>query len=137
MNAEILLDLPEPAFQQLQQTARAQNRSVAELVRELVLRGLPPLPALPPAIEEELAAFEHLSNDTLWLLAQSTLTADQQRTLADLNTKAQQVGLSAAEEQRRQALLDAYDQMLVRRAQAAALLQRRGHTSPFQPRYSA
>jgi uncharacterized protein YbgA (DUF1722 family) len=92
---------------------------------------------LPPAIEEELAAFEHLSNDTLWLLAQSTLTADQQRTLADLNTKAQQVGLSAAEDQRRQALLDAYDQMLVRRAQAAALLHRRGHTSPFQPLYSA
>lgn len=122
MNAAILIELPETALAQIQATAREQTRSVPEVVRDLVLQALPGLPALPPDIEAELAAFEHLSNDVLRLLAHSTLPNEQQHELAALNEKAQRAGLSAAEQARQHLLVDAYDRLLVRRAQARALL---------------
>jgi hypothetical protein len=131
MTATILVELPETALAQLQATAHEQTRSVPEVVRDLVLQALPSLPALPPDTEEELAVFEHLSNDVLLLLAQSSLPEDQQRELAALNEKAQHSGLSTEEQTRQQALVDAYDRLLVRRAQAAALLQTRGQVLPF------
>jgi hypothetical protein len=59
-------------------------------------------------------------------LAHNTLSTAQQEELATLNEASQQHELTVAEQQRQQALLDAYDRMVVRRAQAAAILKARG-----------
>jgi hypothetical protein len=131
MDAAILIELPATALSQIQATAREQTRSVPEVVRDLVLQALPGLPALPPDAEAELAAFEHLSGDVLRLLSQSTLPDDQQRELAALNDKAQRENLSTAEQARQQVLVDAYDRLLVRRAQATALLHAREKALPI------
>lgn len=71
----VTVGLPAAAIAQLQHTARQQNRSMPEVVRDLVLQELPGLPPLPQDLEQELAAFTALSDDVLWLLARSTLTA--------------------------------------------------------------
>ena len=137
MTTAITVELPSTAYEQLRRTAMRQNRPVAEVVRDLVLRELPELPSLPADVEAELASFSQLSDDVLWLLARSTLTREQQRDLADLNDEAQSRPLTAAEQTRQQALIYAYDRMLVRRAQAALILkQRRGIPLTAQQRYS-
>lgn len=91
------------------------------------MRSLSELPSLPVEVEVELASFSQLSDDVLWLIARSTLTREQQRALADLNDEAQSRPLTAAEQTRQQALIHAYDRMLVRRAQAALILKQRGY----------
>lgn len=123
----ITVRLPARAVEQLERAAREQHRSVPDMVRDMVLQDLPRLPALPPDVEAELSAFSGLSDDVLLLLARSTLTEEQQSELAELNQQAQRRSLSESERIRQQELGDAYDRMLVRRAEAAAVLKSRGH----------
>lgn len=126
-DAIIQIALPPETIEQLQQLARAQNRSVDEVVRNLLAHELPGLPILPSVVEAELAAFENLSDDVLWLLARSTLTHNQQHELADLNNTAQQRALTDKEARRQQELIELYNRTLVRRAHAASVLKERGH----------
>jgi rhodanese-related sulfurtransferase len=55
------------------------------------------------------------------------MTPKQQGELVALNDEAQRRDLTASERDRRDALVELYDQMMVRRAQAAALLKTRGY----------
>jgi hypothetical protein len=133
MQKEVVIDLPMFAYEHLQQLAALQQRDLRAIASDLILAELPALPPLPVEIEQELAAFTHLSNEVLALLANSTLSPQELAQLAQLNEQAQAGKLSAAQEERRQQLLDAYDRILVRRAQAALLLRMRGQTqSPLQ-----
>lgn len=93
----------------------------------MTLSHWPPQPRLPDDVEAELAALPSLSDEVLWLLARSTLTLEEQNTLAFLNSTAKTRTLDPAETERLETLLDLYDRMLVRRAQAAAILQQRGY----------
>lgn len=123
----VVVTLPSETIEHLKHVARQQQRSVSELVRDLVVQEVPGLPLLPHDVEQELAAFDHLSDESLWLLAQAVLSPEQQQELATLNELAQQRPLTAGETNRQQALVDAYDRALVRRAQAVFTLKARGH----------
>lgn len=127
MTTAITLELPPAAYEQLRRTASRQNRPVAEVVREIVLREIPDLPPLPADVEAELATFSHLSNDVLWLIARSNLTRQQQEALATLNDQAQRRPLIANEQSQQTELITAYDRTLIRRAQAALVLKQRGY----------
>lgn len=127
MALNIMLDLPDPILEQLESTSRTQQRPVGDLIRELVIQNLQPLPRLPDDVEAELAVFPNLSNEVLWLLARSTLTTEEQNTLTSLNSAAKMRALAPAETERLETLLDLYDRLLVRRAQAATILQQRGY----------
>ena len=122
----VVVTLPSETVEQLERFARQQQRSVAELVRDLVVQEVPGLPLLPHDVEQELAAFDYLSDESLWLLAQTVLSVEQQDELAALNELAQRRSLTADEAKRQQALVDAYDRALVRRAQAVSTLKERG-----------
>jgi hypothetical protein len=121
----VVVTLPSETVEQLERFARQQQRSVAELVRDLVVQEVPGLPLLPHDVEQELAAFDHLSDESLWLLAQTVLSPKQQEELAALNELAQRRSLTEDEANRQQALVDAYDRALVRRAQAVSTLKER------------
>lgn len=127
MTFSITLDLPETILKQLENTSRTQQRSVGEMISEIVIQNWQSLPRLPDDVEAELAALPSLSDEVLWLLVRSTLTAEEQRTLAFLNSTAKTRTLDPAETERLATLLDLYDRMLVRRSQAAAILQQRGY----------
>ena len=122
----VMVELPVAAFEQLQVVAREQQRSVREVARDLILRELPGLPPLPPDVQTELAAFAHLSDVILWLVARSALPQTQQQELARLNDAAQRRALTEVEQARQQTLVEAYDRTLLRRAQAAVVLKSRG-----------
>jgi hypothetical protein len=127
MTTSVTIDLPNPLVQQLESIAREQHRSVSDMVRERLLQTWSSLPPLPDDVEMELALFTGLSDDVLWLLARSSLAASEREELANLNALAKQQALTKTEQARQQILLDAYDRVLVRRAQAAFLLKQRGY----------
>ena len=127
MTLSVTIELPSFVQQQMERRAQAEARSVADLIRELVLQNWQTSPRLPDNVEIELAALPNLSDEALWVLARTTLTAGEQSTLATLNHKAKTTKLTSAEEARLTTLLDLYDRALVRRAQAAVILQQRGH----------
>jgi hypothetical protein len=121
------VDLPGLLANEIEITARRQQRSPSDILRELIIQSWSALPALPDDVEAELAAFTNLSDDVLWLLARSTLTQAEQEALAHLNSQAKQNPLTPQEEARLDSLLQAYDRAMVRRAQAVLLLKARGY----------
>lgn len=123
----ITIDLPAPIAEQLAEEANRQKVTIRDLVRELVLEHWSGMPALPDEVEAELAAFQQLSDDVLWLVARTTLTPEEQKELAELNDEAKSRSLDDDEYTRRDTLLDAYDRVMIRRAKAASILHSRGY----------
>ncbi len=127
MSVRITIDLPEALIERLESAAQSQRRSVADVVREFVIDNWKLRPRLPDDVEAELAALPSLSDETLWLLACNTLTTEEQQHLSYLNREAKERALTEEENKQLDALLDKYDRMMVRRAQAALILKNRGH----------
>lgn len=121
----ITVDLPVAVAERLRKEAGRQQRAVRDLVRDLIVEHWSEGPALPQEVEAELDALSSLSDDLLWLAARSTLPDEDREELALLNAKGG--SLMPDQEQRRKELLNAYDRIMVRRAQAAVILQERGY----------
>ncbi len=120
------VDLPVAVVERLRVEAGRQRRAARDLVRDLIVERWSETPPLPAEVEAELDAFHNLSDDLLWLVARSSLPESEREELASLNAKAGT--LTHEEEDRREALLNAYDRMMVRRAQAVVILQSRGYS---------
>ena len=131
MTISITIDLPDLVATRLESVASRQHRSISEMMAEVMgtwsLNEFSAVPKLPDDVEAELATFTGLSDGILWILARSTLSTRQQEELSLLNHKAQQQPLSKLEQEHQQKLIDAYDRMMIRRAQAAMILKRRGY----------
>ena len=127
MQSPVTVHLPNTTLDQLRRTARQQRKTVEDVVRDLVVREVTPLPSLPDDVEEELAAFQHLSDDVLLLLAQSTLSPEQQNEIAQLNEEAQLRTLAPAEQSKQDHLIALYERTIVRRAEASKVLKERGY----------
>ncbi|MEZ4662140.1 MAG: hypothetical protein R2911_31710 [Caldilineaceae bacterium] len=127
MTLTVTLDLPENLVQELENDAQKQQRSIADVLSELVVQNWQSSPKLPDNVEAELAAMSSLSDEALWLLARSTMSKDEQEQLAILNQEAKGRTLEREEEALLERLLHQYDGTMIRRAQAASLLQDRGY----------
>jgi rhodanese-related sulfurtransferase len=127
LQSPVTVHLPNTTLDQLRRTARQQRKTVEDVVRDLVVREVTPLPSLPDDVEEELAAFQHLSVDVLLLLAQNTLSPEQQNEIAQLNQEAQQRTLAPSEQNKQDHLVALYERVLVRRAEASKILKERGY----------
>ena len=92
--------------------------------------ALPPLPDLPESIAGELAEMMWLNDEDLRSATKPTFTTAQQQRLADLNDLVDERPLSLEEKAEQEALLVAYERSVLRRAQAVAILARRGHCAP-------
>ena len=81
-------------------------------------------------IADELAEMMWLSDQSLWQATTPTFTPVQQQQLAELNELTDQRALNAKEQSEPAQLLTAYERSVLRRAQAFAILARRGHQIP-------
>ena len=128
--ATIPVQLPEPLYQRLQNVALAAHRSIDDILASAVAVALPPSPDLPDALADELAEMIWLSDVSLRAALQPTFTADQQARLAELNDLVDERTLTRAEQAEQDQLLVAYERSVLRRAQAFAILDRRGYHPP-------
>jgi hypothetical protein len=128
----ITVTLPETVYEQLENEARVTARSVDDLVAQSLVRSLPfaPEPNLPANVQAELNAMEQLSDTSLSTIARSTAN-DDTIALFDLLSERQQEGTLTLEgRQRLHRLREELDALMLRKAHAFALLQRRGYTLP-------
>ena len=141
----VTLKLSKPAFQRLQQAARKSKRSVDEYASELcsTMATANPGEFFVPLgdcrslrmnrwkdrsddIDAALSVMSFLSDADLRRAFKTVPTKKSQREMAELNDKAQSVGLSKTEKQRSEHLLEYFDQCQLIRANAAAILKQRG-----------
>jgi hypothetical protein len=123
----ITLHLPIPLYQQVQHTARTLRRTVEEVLLDAVATALPPLAGLPPELTDDLSGLAFLNDATLWQVARSTLPPEHHQQMDELLARKGQGELTATEQQTLDRLLLEYQTLVLRRGQAAVLLQRRGY----------
>jgi hypothetical protein len=128
--AKIPINVPEPLYRRLQRISALAQRSVEEILTSAVTVALPPSPDLPNSVADELAEMMWLSDEALWAATTPTFTAEQQSRLSALNDLEDTRSLQAEEQQAQAQLLAAYERSVLRRAQAFAILARRGHQIP-------
>ncbi len=128
----LTLTLPEQIYQRLKAQAQAAARPVDEVAVEAITRSLPPSiePDLPLPLQEELKAIERLSDEALWQVARSEMNPDKVA-LYDVLLERLQLGTLTPEGRELLThLRQEADALMLRKAQAYALLQSRGHQLP-------
>lgn len=123
----LTIHVPEPLFEQLQRRARQTRRSVEDETLDVLTAAMPLEDELPPGLTEALASLERMDDSSLWNTARSTMPPDARAQLTVLGAKQQREGLRDDEAGRLAQLVDEYERCMLLRAQAAALLKKRGH----------
>lgn len=126
------IEVPEKLYVQLEQRARAAAQSVDSVAAQALAHSLPLSPEadLPQAVQAELAAMLHLSDEALWTIAGSTMNSDT-LALYDMLRERKAAGTLTPEGQQwLTRLAQEADVLMLRKAQAYALLKRRGHLLP-------
>ena len=128
----ILVQLPEDLYAQLVAHAMRAGQSVDELAAQTLAERIPPASdaELPPALQAEIGAMSHLSADALWAIAGSIVNADK-LALYDLLIDRQNTGsLTPDGKQLLSQVREEADALMLRKAQAYALLRQRGYMLP-------
>jgi hypothetical protein len=124
----ITLSVPDHIYERARQIAESTAQPVENvLLEQLESAFAAPLPKLPPDEQQELDALVHLSDDALWTIAREQMTAPKQarmQTLMDANTHG---AITPTEYDELSGLVDQGQRLMLRKAQAAALLTARGH----------
>lgn len=123
----VTLHLPGSLYDQFKERAKRARRSLeAELLKAVEAAGVES-ETLPPQLAQAVNELPELSDEALWRVARDHLPREACRELEALNHKQQREGLSSAEEETLDRLVEAYERFLLLRAEAAGLLQERGH----------
>ncbi|MEZ4865127.1 MAG: hypothetical protein R3C14_27675 [Caldilineaceae bacterium] len=126
----LTVTLPEPLIHRLQRAAALTYRTVDDVVASVVDITLHAPPDLPPELADEIAAMALFTDDALWSASESSLSRAQQRRMVQLTQKSREQSLTPAESTELDRLLEQYDQAVLRRAYALALLTQRGYQLP-------
>ncbi|MCC6626580.1 MAG: hypothetical protein IT340_04160 [Chloroflexi bacterium] len=121
------LTIPDDTYDELRRRAQRDQRSVEAEALRAVEAGLAAEPPLPPDLTATLQALALLDDDALWQAAHARLPAAEQSLLTTLNDKHQRVGLTEAERRTAADLAERQGRVVAMRAEAVALLHRRGH----------
>jgi hypothetical protein len=124
----ITLTLSEPVYAHLQQLASQTEQPVEKVLEAHLIGEFSSPSTLPEAEQSELDAFRQLSDETLWTIAREQTSSDQRARIALLLALNKRLALSADEEHELDELLAASDRVMLRKAEAAALLTQRGYT---------
>jgi hypothetical protein len=134
----IILTLPADISDWARQIAETTSRPVEQILIEH-LKGLStPLPELPPDEQAELDALHHLSDDALWTIAREQVPDDVQTSAQQLMEKNSHGTISDLETAELEKLVQRADRVMLRKAEAAAILKERGYAfsqEDFRPQH--
>jgi hypothetical protein len=132
---QITLTLPEDISDQIQQIADATGEPVEHILIEHI-KTLSLISTLPVDEQEELEAFRHLSSDTLKTIARELMPQAVQLRAQELMDKNSHGTITDEEHQELEKLAERGDRLMLRKAEAASILNERGETftqSDFKP----
>ena len=124
----IILKVPEDISARARQIAAAIAQPVEQLLLDHLKTLAAPLPVLPPATQAELDALHHLSDDALWTIASAQMPEDAQARAHALLDKNSRGVITDDEHAELEQLVERGDRLMLRKAEAAAILRKRGHT---------
>jgi hypothetical protein len=131
MTHSLTVTLPDYLYRQLQRQAQVVNRPLNEVAATALESLVVPVEDdLPPGLQAELSAMVYLSDDALWQMAGSVMNKDK-LALYDLLLERRRSGTLTPEGQAwLDTLRDEADALMLRKAQAYALLKSRGYKLP-------
>ena len=124
----IILEVPEDIAVRARQIAATVAQPVEQLLLDHLKTLAAPLPVLPPDTQAELDALQHLSDDALWTIAREQMPEDVQARAHALMDKNSHGVMTDEEHAELEQLVERGDRLMLRKAEAAALLRKRGHT---------
>ncbi len=131
INYPVTIQLPERLYRRLEQTAQAMRRPLDDVLVRAVEIGSPPIwEDVPAAFQSDLAALDRLDDETLWQIARSRQSEDEMVRYEDLLDKNAEQTTTPSERGELAQLREAADLFMLKKAQAAALLQWRGYHIP-------
>lgn len=132
MAETLTLQIPDPIYQRLADTARATQRPLEEIVLRVLEIGSPPQWSdVPAEYQSDLAALDRMEDNALWEIVHRQVSAEvTQRFNEILESSAP---LTADRNQELLALQAQCDRLMLCKAQAAAILRWRGHSIVLPP----
>jgi hypothetical protein len=122
------ITLPENLVTRLSQLAARQQQSVESILADRLFTALDDeLDQLPTVEQAELRALHHLSNDVLRLIVTEQMRPEDQERLTQLMRRNSEGSLSQSEQETLAALVERGDQLMLRKAETAAILVHRGY----------
>ncbi len=128
MSVQVMVALPDQVYRRAVSLARLTSQDVPKLLADTIEMSLPSVTALasvPPVSE--------LSDESVLALADSQMEPDLDKSLSVLLGKQQDGELLEVERRELAALMQAYQEGLLRKAQALAEAVRRGLMEPLKP----
>jgi plasmid stability protein len=123
----VTLHLPSPLYERLKRRAEQTHRSVEAELLEVVAAAVPVADDLPADLAQAISPLSLLDDEALWRAARSHLPAAAAAQLEQLHLKHQREGLTGSEVETLGGLMRRYERAMLVRAQAAALLKKRGY----------
>ena len=121
------ITIPENLSTRLRQLAARRRQPVETIIEDRLFTSLDDeLDNVPTTEQAELRALHHLSNDALRVIAAEQMTAVNQALMGQLMAGNSRGELNQEEQETLSALVDRGDQLMLRKAEAAAILVQRG-----------
>lgn len=131
MTATITLQLPDPIYQRLVNTAIATGRPLEEVMLHALKVGSPPnWEDVPDEFKADLATLDRLEDEALWKIATGCKTEEEMARHYELLERNKEHSLTSTEQLELVELRSQADLFMLRKAHAAALLHWRGHRVP-------
>ncbi len=127
MSTEITITLTDEAYQQVERFARLANRDVASVLAETIYSSI-------PYVGEDVAELEPVANlpdEQVLALTQLQMEPEQDGELSRLLDRQQAGLLTQAEQSSLQALMQIYQEGLLRKATALSEAVKRGLIEPL------
>ncbi len=128
MNVQpVTLNLPKSLYNRIRRRAEKSRRTVEAELLDVVAAAIPASEELSEELADAILGLQLLEDESLWRAARSHLPAESVTEMERLHQKRQQEGLSETEIQTLNGLMRQYERFMLVRAQAAVLLNQRGH----------
>lgn len=125
----VTVNLTKQVYQKVQQLARDKNRSIEDELASVVETALEhnSWVGVPSDIADEVEQLRFLDDQHLWRVAQLTVSDEKSERMQLLSQKQTGEGLTVAEKEEIEQLQLLAQRVMLVRAEAAVLLQERGH----------
>ena len=138
MSNLIILQVPEEISVRARQIAEMLAQPVEQVLLDHLKTLSAPLPVLPSEVQAELDALHQLSDDALWTIARAQMPEEVQARAHALLEKNSRGVITDEEHAELEKLVERGDQLMLRKAAAAAILRVRGYSftpKDFKPKH--
>lgn len=123
----IILELPPAVFQQLEKLSKVTRQSLEQIVTDIVMRNMPPMPeADNPEAEAAMLQMQQLGHDKLVKISQSKVSQAHYQRFGDLLELHRDGALEPEERRELEELRLKADRLMQQKAYAQKILEWRG-----------